>query len=98
MNRPAPDRAANPVPPTKRISQTVAAEVRTFVSVSVIVGVAPCPVPLDVIVHWQVWPVPATADAVAVLPHPPLRANSSFVHTFPRSETIKKERIAPVCP
>src|SRR6266581_3914968 len=75
---------AVPVPPTIRISQTIKAEGRVFVRVSVIVGLAACPVPLAVIVHSHVWPVPATADAAAVLPHPALSTNSPLVQAAPK--------------
>ena len=62
---------------------TVEADGIAFVSVSVIVGLAACPVPDEVIVQWQVWPVPATALTAAVLPHPALRASSPLVQTEP---------------
>src|SRR5882672_2047715 len=61
---------AVPVPPTIRISQTIKADGSVFVRVSVIVGLAACP-------------VPATAEAAAVDPHPPLRANSPLVQPIP---------------
>ena len=67
---------AVPVPPTKCMSQTVDALGRGFVSVSVIVGLAPIPAPPAVMVHSQVCPVPTAPVTLALSP---ARAEGQFV-------------------
>ena len=76
---------AVPVPPTICIVQRIVADGSAARRVSVIVGLAVCPVPLEVSVHSQARPMPTAAVTVALVPQPADRASSPLVQMAPES-------------